>query len=136
MKELKSMVEFVKDTGKTSIEDRSEWDTWKMLYDYANFLSQKLELWMFVPCDENGNVLEYKEPYEDGTNIQYQQAKDRVLFEGFEVEIDKHERIFLNNEKSQTVFIGLGWTFENENIESLIEYKPTLTATALKQIGV
>lgn len=29
-----------------------------IVYAYANFLKQKLELWMFVPCDENGEVLE------------------------------------------------------------------------------
>jgi len=26
--------------------------------NYANFLKQPLELWMFIPCDEDGNVLE------------------------------------------------------------------------------
>jgi hypothetical protein len=56
---------------------------------YANFLSQPLTLGMFMPCDENNVPFE-----EDGTDgngyvldkimfDQYQQAKDKVLFEGF-----------------------------------------------------
>lgn len=68
-------------------------------YNYAQFLKQPLELWMFVPCDENGNVLE--EPkgekccggavdhcgcngflqYDEESIYCYQQAKERVLFE-------------------------------------------------------
>ena len=31
------------------------------IYDYANFLKQPLELGMFIPCDEDGNVLEEPE---------------------------------------------------------------------------
>lgn len=63
---------------------------------YARLLSLKPELWMFVPCDDEGNVLEdpeltmrqgdgqvyYGASEEDFE--QYQKAKDRVLFEGFE----------------------------------------------------
>ena len=33
-------------------------------FNYANFLKQPLTLEMFIPCDENGDVLE-KEPNED-----------------------------------------------------------------------
>ena len=58
--------------------------------NYAKFLSQKPEKWMFVPCDENGNVLE--EPvytseknkfYNKAYFEKYKQALDRVIFEGF-----------------------------------------------------
>ena len=67
MKELKSMVEFVlnrtSDLIKTENEDTKTKvletiSSHKSIYKYANFLSQKLELCMFVPCDEKGNVLE------------------------------------------------------------------------------
>ena len=37
--------------------------------NYVNFLKQPLELRMFVPCDEYGNVLE--EPVYDPSNEQY-----------------------------------------------------------------
>jgi hypothetical protein len=71
-------------------------------YDYANFLKQTLELWMFIPCDEEGNVLEEpKFHYTEqalrqlrGYDLEialtvnkkvseYQQAKERCLFDGF-----------------------------------------------------
>ena len=31
---------------------------WMLTGEYAKFLRQLLELWMFVPCDKDGNVLE------------------------------------------------------------------------------
>jgi len=51
--------------------------------NYANFIKQKPEIWMFIPCDENGNVLE--EPIETIGGVEmyskrYQQAKERCLF--------------------------------------------------------
>lgn len=68
--------------------------------NYANFLTLQLELGQFVPCDLEGNVLSepegfmvYKgwlkdDKYWEGADLklikQYQQAKDRVIFEGFE----------------------------------------------------
>lgn len=65
----------------------------KKATNYAQFLKQKPELWMFVACDE-GNVLQMPQPMEgdDGNwNYQarfnqYQQAKQKCLFEGFEVD--------------------------------------------------
>lgn len=68
----------------------------------CSFLEQPLTLGVFVPCDSEGNVLEkpknYDEwlkkklntPYELDLNKyeQYQQALDRVVFEGFEVTVD------------------------------------------------
>ena len=64
--------------------------------NYDNFLEQPLKLEMFVPCDEEGNVLEepkIEEEYVDEhtTQIfaQYQydldKAKEKVLFEDFEL---------------------------------------------------
>lgn len=65
--------------------------------EYAKLLQQKPTLGMFVPCDEEGNVLEKPEHYDhfakhgdslispSGTFLckQYQAALDRVLFSGF-----------------------------------------------------
>ena len=67
-------------------------------YKYAKFLGQKPTLGMFVPCDEDGNVLEepknFKEWCVKALNTTYdldlskyeiyQQALSRVVFEGFE----------------------------------------------------
>lgn len=62
---------------------------------YANFLKQPLELWMFVPCDEDNNILVH--PYDkiypasmsfsnqiEDYNLKFKQAKERCLFEGFD----------------------------------------------------
>ena len=62
------------------------------IFNYARLLKQPLTLGMFVPCNEDGNVLsEPSEKYDfDTTDFdflceQYQQALDRVVFEGFYV---------------------------------------------------
>ncbi len=125
MKELKSMVEFVKEQFKGP---KRSTDLCVLFLNYAQFLSQKLELWMFVPCDEEGNGLE--EPTEERKKVslvfyqqelkQYQQAKDRVLFEGFE---------------DIKVVKVLCKQFKNIEDFSQVWKNTTLTATALKQIG-
>ena len=63
--------------------------------NYANFQKQPLKLEMFVPCDEDGNVLEEPTNYEKRLSnmmteyndevYTYNQAKEKVLFEGFEL---------------------------------------------------
>ena len=57
------------------------------IVNYANFLKQPLKLWMFVPCDEEGNVLvnPYAKNHDAGTKkeieqINYNNAKQKVLF--------------------------------------------------------
>jgi len=55
---------------------------------FVEFVTQPLTKGMFIPCDEAGNVLEKSLACLNGDNCpiceQYQQAKDRVLFEGWE----------------------------------------------------
>jgi len=100
------------------------------IFNYANFLKQPLELWMFVPCDEDGNVLE--EPFEDNLyDIQeYQQAKERCLFEGFR---------FVNNSVvlKELLLIPISH-FNNNTIEDLVNNYNyiQLTKTAEKLIGL
>ena len=65
--------------------------------NYAKFLKQPLKLEMFVPCDENGTVLEEPQmrpernsfdeedmDYDAQELYDYIKAKEKVLFEGFE----------------------------------------------------
>lgn len=111
--------------------------------NYANFLKQKLELWMFVPCDEDGRIL--IEPNPDKftmDNIQsfdifreqlfyYKQAKERVLFDGFKYNKTLHEV------KSYIPYCCLDELFfKNKKIEYLVKYNLTLTETAIKKIGL
>lgn len=88
---LKTMVAFVKE----QIENAQLEGTGRVLGkigNYGNFLDQPLSLGMFVPCDLEGNVFEIIPFHEHkkGSIFEFMQhklfeeAKDRVLFEGFE----------------------------------------------------
>ena len=116
---------------------------------YANFLKQPLQLGFFVPCDENGNVLEEPTNYEKRLSnmmteyndevYTYNQAKEKVLFEGFEYvkfindgELLPYHRLIKNDEYFNVRFL-------DRNIEDLLtefEYGIELTPTAIKQIGL
>lgn len=141
---------------------------WDVVGSYAKFLRQKLELWMFVPCDAEGNVLDNpselkdlghydhnenddrewdKETYKSDLDA-YQQSKSRCLFEGFEVVDIIDEKLFVgerfqfNVHRNKFEFYE---HFENKmpkyigravDIEDLVPYGLTLTATAIKKIGL
>lgn len=109
-------------------------DFTKIVKNYADFLKQPLKLEMFIPCDDNGNVLEdiigngmihnYSEKVK-----QYQQAKDKVLFKGFDI---------YSNGDLHNAFV----TFESSrleimNVENLItdfQYSFYLTSNAIERI--
>lgn len=112
---------------------------------YAKFLKQPLTLGMFVPCDEDGNVLE--EPIDDSDrgrceydllkkltfkekSEKYQQAKERVLFEGCFINF-KGEVIV-----KETDFQTLKYADSNWIIEDLIQFDLTLTQSVIKNIGL
>lgn len=127
---------------------------------YAQFLKQALSLGKFVPCDEEGNVLEEPKGWSwfsidpcrcekcaKKYNIHeldnYKKAKERVLFEGFYYQSNFSEKQnklyeYVRN-KNPHVF-----SFEqikNNTVESLLtgykkEFLITLTQTAIKQIGL
>ena len=122
--------------------------------NYANFLKQPLKLEMFVPCDEDGDILDEPEDYELRlTNMmteyndevyRYKQAKEKVLFEGFKLVrfIEKENPCYVvsNGENEVTFHIGLynfskGVRFAN-TIEDLVHIQPILTESAIKQIGL
>ena len=106
----------------------------RIIKKYADFLKQPLKLEMFVPCDDNGNVLEdiigngmihnYSEKV-----TQYEQAKEKVLFDGFDI---------YSNGDLHNAFV----TFESNrleimNVENLItdfQYSFYLTPNAIKRI--
>jgi hypothetical protein len=63
--------------------------------EYCVLITQPLTKGMFVPCDLDGNELEEPIPASFETSQQYrhlqmlyQQAKERVLFEGWKYEVD------------------------------------------------
>lgn len=133
---------------------------------YAKFISQPLTLGMFVPCDEDGNVLEEpKQPdksdiWNDSAldsqtwaNYQYQkdkynEAKERVLFEGFKI-VDKtfneNTYHYITSPNGMNYYFCSSdncktWEINNlhvsGDIESLIHFDLTLTQSAIKQLGL
>ena len=125
-----------------------------IIYNYANFLKQSLNLGMFAPCDEDGDILEEPKNYEqrlpnmmteyNDEIYRYKQAKEKILFEGFEVVrfIEKENPCYVvsNKENEVTFHIGLytfskGVNFAN-TVEDLIHIQPILTESAIKQIGL
>jgi hypothetical protein len=116
-----------------------EW-CYRKIVNYAKFISQKPELWMFIPCDEEGNIL--KEPkintnrangfdVDDFYLEQYQKAQSKVLFKGW---VYNQERKMIRDIKDTCGFI-LPW---DNTIEELMNrnFELKLTETALKQIGL
>jgi hypothetical protein len=105
---------------------------------YANFLKQPLNLGMFIPCDENGNVVEYPDhnynsmEYMDEFDV-YNEAKNRVLFEGFEIR-NKNNFYFIEKKESSVYFRILKNT--TKTIEDLIPVwlEVLLTQSAIKQL--
>jgi len=132
---------------------------------YANFLKQPLTLGMFVPCDEEGNVLE-KLIYSDQVHIylnyyekqdyvkrcnDYKKAKEKVLFEGFQIisneegiiELEGRD-IFINYNIEEGLFFLDSWNGDAVimNLECLCNLlnntasSVELTESAIKQIGL
>ena len=157
---LIGMVEFVKlqiqriiDCEITHIRSHNE------IVKYANFLSQTPEIWMFVPAKfENGvwAVLEAPRSYSDNRTAkadlyseqykkEYTDAKERCLFEGFEV----YETEFFNKDLPKSICIydvihplwwhkdTMSWHLSRDikTIEDLCKYNLTLSPTAKKELG-
>ena len=146
---LQSMTDFILkiDAIVTQPEDQ-DIDDWNLncfsvIENYAKFLKQPLKLEMFVPCDDSGNVLEEPTNYEKRLSnmmteyndevYTYNQAKERVLFKGFE------HYLFMQADNVQHNKSRKCFSFPNYNgviIEDLISLEVELTPTAIKQIGL
>lgn len=130
----------------------------KGINNYAKFLSQPLKLEMFVPIDDEGNVLEYPEKSEklaEGVisyskyNLWCERNKkflDKVLFKGFEF----NGAYLINHNDNRTVILSLepnkklklvvdtgnntSCMKEVSNIELLTNCDIELTENAIKQL--
>ena len=132
---LISMTDFVLELQETESRVIGTLDS---AINYANFLKQPLKLEMFVPYDEDGNVLEERIIFSkdedcvfDSSNFnKYQQAKEKVLFEGFKV-CNRTTKIdcVVYNEDHITLKL-----LKDKTIEYLINRNLTLTPTAIKRI--
>ena len=145
MKNLIGMTDFALEQGNPSNTDSQFADK---VMAYANFLKQPLELWMFVPCDEDGNVLDSEpcslgmfekgNPYYDvylKDKNEYQQAKERCLFEGFKDGAWGLYATIEYNAEGECLEVDNHFC-RNKTIEDLVKYNLKLTPTAQKQIGL
>ena len=141
---LQSSLQF----GET-LKSVSDSDYRRLRDNYDALLKQPLKLGFFVPCDDSGNVLEEPTNYEKRLSnmmteyndevYTYNQAKEKVLFEGFEYvkfindgELLPYHRLIKNDEYFNV-------RFSDRNIEDLLtefEYGIELTPTVIKQIGL
>ena len=139
---LISMTSFVLQRDITDIKQRDS------IVKYANFLKQPLKLEMFVPIDQNGNILEEPKMIEKQLGFEeveidydyaevevYKKAKEKVLFEG--IEFRKNGGVnFLTIKEDTFDFFDFNVKFKNLTIEYLIQYDLQLTENAVKQIGI
>ena len=126
----KTMTEYVKDTYERITDPcKSE----QSMFNYANFISQHLNVGMFVPAvfkDNEWVVLEEpnRSTHTNEYCLEYQKAKDNVLFEGFE-----EDSSFVTHKSHSSFFYRIS-SLSELTIEDLIPYKLTLTATGEKLI--
>jgi len=105
MKKLISMTDFVLKNAYTNEIVKDFKGVLIKHCNYAEFLKQPLELWMFVPCDKNGKVLKGKplSPNTDAEWIRWEneqeefyKARELVLFENFKF-VESHKEGIDNN---------------------------------------
>ena len=131
-----------KDFGKT-LNNKNDRDYRFFRDNYDNFLEQPLKLEKFVPCDEEGDILEEPTNYEmrllnmmteyNDEVYTYNQAKEKVLFEGIEFRTNGGVN-FLTIKEDTFAFFDFNIKFKNLTIEDLIQYNLQLTENAVKQI--
>lgn len=113
--------------------------------NYAQFLKQQPELWMFVPCDEEGRPM--KEPKESDYNTGHVETdannymndsnnyyfKPDVLFEGFEVEDIKGKFSTVSN-GNRMIYFQEGKEWKHKTLSEITHYNLQLSQTAINKI--
>lgn len=150
LEEKRKMIETFEEPGTTSDDLRAYKNFISKVTSYTEFLRQPWTLGMFVPVDENGNLVsepkyEFNWGYLDELKV-YNEAKERVLFEGF---YQESAHTVFNDELKVRIFLdtyqfmvedSLGYGGGNLNGETLedlanADLKLPLTPSALKIIG-
>ena len=129
---LISMTDFVLEQNSTDLKPlmATNWTKefelrFKKIVDYANFLKKPLTLGMFVPCDDDGNVLELEKKMisiDDEQEMKkynaYHNAKSKVLFNNCLIQ-DIADNNFLISNGSVTFWI---YSKEPKTIDELTSY--------------
>lgn len=142
-----------------SHEGYADLQTLKLMKNYANFLKKPLHLGMFVPVDQNGNVLKEPRNYtswkalehnskgetNDNTAFEeyriYLAAEQRCLFKDFKVDYNGYSRVRIIADYNHSIELSFNkndlsfLTFQD--VESLTAFEEIyLTRTALRAIGI
>lgn len=129
-----------------------------LMKNYANFLKQSLTLGMFVPVDEQGNVLKEPKNYASWKSLEhndgkrtdvsgfeeyaaYQKAEQNCMFEGFKVDYNGYSKVRITASYDPSIELSFN---RNDllpsgyiDVESLTVFDDIyLTAGALKVIGI
>ena len=138
---------------------KDEKEVLKVLYKYRNFILQKPELWMFVACDAEGDAMDLPsisdfDHYDhiEGGHVmdsdgidrynealdEYDTAKQKCLFEGFEVwHIDKHSTSVKIEDLIIQIFADVVYIFCSDKVNTisdLCQFNLPLTQTAIDTI--
>ena len=119
--------------------------TREQIVNYAKFIDTPLKLENFIVCDEEGDILEEPTNYEmrllnmmteyNDEVYTYNQAKEKVLFEGIEFRTNGGVN-FLTIKEDTFAFHDFNIKFKNLTVEFLVQYNLQLTESAIKQIGL
>jgi len=131
-KQLLSMSDFVMNIHSRMHTMKADSPSVRQFYnevhEYAKLLKTPLVLGMFVPCDEDGHRLGVPANYganeqldNTAAQIKYQQAQERVIFEG-------------RNEIGVKLFEL--WIADKMTIEGLVKRDVTLTEAKAKELGL
>lgn len=148
--------EYVIEQDKLTRKDLHSMHFHHRVVKYVKFLKRLLELWMFIPCDKDGNVLEKPESWERynyNCNFngalkdwqlleckQYQESLDRVIFKGvvdfFELKGQEGYRFYAidGNQIFNICEDGSGLYWHFETIEDLCGLGLELTKSRTKLI--
>ena len=130
---LISMTDFVLEQNKLLKNAPDAYDQYCKMVNYANFLKQPLKLEMFVPVDEDGNVLEEPDYLDERFELKrmiYEEAKEKVLFEDFEIKTNREGEKVIVGDYTCLKIKDLG----NFTIEDLVKYVHIkLTESAIKK---
>lgn len=133
------MIDFVSQIQDYVHESRNYERGCKLIFNYLNFLKEPIKLWMFLPCDENdeimlmpgsGPIYTHSKEYE----IKWRESNDKCLFTGF---FDNGTGNAIYHQLPHALVIDM--TFYKENtVEYLLKSKCeiNLSKTAIKELDI
>ena len=115
------------------LTEKSDSEYRRLRENFDNFLEKPLKLGYFIPCSEMDNPIIFYGGIPSNKKLElFEEAKQRVLFEGFEY--DKENDWVTYNEFAR-FFVSELQNGKVEDLFKLIKDEITLTETSKKEIG-